>query len=101
MKILSSIAALLALAGGLLHTAPFGTAFTYQGRLNDGGATARGNYDLSFTLHEAATRGASLGTFVLLTAVPVSNGLFTVTINTNNEFGVGAFTGAARFASLE
>ena len=29
-----------------------GTAFSYQGRLNDGGAPAAGNYDLRFTIYD-------------------------------------------------
>ena len=30
-----------------------GTAFTYQGRLNDGGNPANGSYDLRFALYDA------------------------------------------------
>ena len=30
-----------------------GTAFTYQGRLNDGGSPATGNYDLTFALYNS------------------------------------------------
>ena len=33
------------------------TAFTYQGRLTDGGAPANNNYDLQFTLWDAAVAG--------------------------------------------
>ncbi|MCX6926162.1 MAG: hypothetical protein NT154_23585, partial [Verrucomicrobia bacterium] len=35
--------------------APAGTAFTYQGHLNNAGQPAKGNYDLKFTLYDAAT----------------------------------------------
>ena len=38
-----------------------GTAFTYQGRLNDGGAPANGTYDLTFALFDEATGGAQHG----------------------------------------
>ena len=38
-----------------------GTAFTYQGRLNDGGSPASGSYDLTFALFDAATSGNQVG----------------------------------------
>jgi hypothetical protein len=34
-----------------------GTAFTYQGRLNDGANPANGSYDLAFALYDAASGG--------------------------------------------
>ena len=34
------------------------TAFTYQGRLTDGGNPADGSYDLTFKLFDTATAGA-------------------------------------------
>jgi N-acetylneuraminic acid mutarotase len=77
-----------------------GNAFTYQGRLNSDGSPVSGSYDLAFTLFDTATGGASVGNFVLLTAVPVSNGLFTVTLNTHDEFGPTAFNGAARWLEI-
>lgn len=92
---------LLSALSPLLSTCPAqGTAFTYQGRLNSAGTPASGNYDLTFTLFDSPTGGASVGGFVQLTAVPVTNGLFTVTINTNNEFGTTAFNGAARWLEI-
>ena len=39
-----------------------GTAFTYQGQLSDGGAPARGIYDLLFTIYDLATGGSAIGT---------------------------------------
>lgn len=54
------------------------TAFTYQGRLTDGGQPATGTYDLVLTLYSTTNlSGIALGT-VTNTAVPVTNGLFTV-----------------------
>ena len=38
-----------------------GTAFTYQGRLNDGGAPANGSYDLQFILYNAGVGGSQQG----------------------------------------
>ncbi len=66
-----------------------GTAFTYQGRLNDTGQPANGNYDLQFALFDAPTNGNQIGSTVTNLAVGVTNGLFTTLIN----FGPGIFTG--------
>jgi hypothetical protein len=96
-------AALLVLLSTLnpqLSTQAQGTAFTYQGRLNSSGTPTSGNYDLTFTLFDSPSGGASVGNLVLLTAAPVSNGLFTVTLNTNNEFGATAFNGVARWLEI-
>ncbi len=71
------------------------TAFTYQGRLNNAGAPANGIFDLRFSLHDAATNGASIGSLTNA-ATPVSNGLFTVAL----DFGAGAFPGADRWLEL-
>jgi hypothetical protein len=48
--------ALLIAASGQAQT-PQGTAFTYQGRLQDGGSPAGGAYDLRFVLYDAAAGG--------------------------------------------
>src|SRR5262245_50408682 len=61
------------------------TAFTYQGRLDDGGNPANGSYDLTFALCSAASGPTQLGA-VTNTAVAVSNGLFTVTLDFGNQF---------------
>ena len=66
-----------------------GTAFTYQGRLNDGGSPANGNYDLSFTLNNAIVSGTVIAGPITNAAVAVTNGLFTTTI----DFGSGVFIG--------
>jgi hypothetical protein len=62
-----------------------GTAFTYQGRLNDGGSAANGSYDLTFTLFNTNITGSVLG-IVSNNATAVSNGLFTVTLDYGNQF---------------
>src|SRR5579859_5414492 len=70
-----------------------GTAFTYQGRLNDGTNTTRGSYDLVFTVFSASSGGAAVAGPLTNSAVAVSNGLFVATL----DFGVGVFTGAGRW----
>ena len=83
-----SLLALLSLAVAT-HLAAQGTAFTYQGRLADGGSKANGNYDLTFTLFDAVTDGDVIAGPLTNTAVAVSNGLFITTI----DFGAEVFTG--------
>ncbi len=67
-----------------------GTAFTYQGSLQDGGSPANGAYDFQFLLFNAATAGSQVGSTVTLNDVNVVNGLFTVQL----DFG-GVFDGTA------
>lgn len=66
--------------------AAVGTAFTYQGRLNDGSAPANGAYDFEFALFDAAAAGAQIGATVALNNVAVSNGIFTVQLNFGSPF---------------
>ena len=85
---LSSALALLALSfiNPQLSTAHAqGTAFTYQGRLNDGRNQANGNYDLAFTLYGANSSGAIIAGPVTNSATAVSNGLFSTVV----DFGPG------------
>jgi hypothetical protein len=58
-----------------------GTAFTYQGRLNNGGGPANGLYDFQFSLSNAPSGGSQLGVTVTNLAVGVTNGLFTTTLD--------------------
>jgi len=73
-----------------------GTLFTYQGRLNSGANAATGSYDLVFSLYDTNAGGTSLAGPVTNTAVPVTNGLFTVAI----DFGAGVFTGGSNWLSI-
>src|SRR5436190_14200947 len=72
-----------------------GTAFTYQGRLNNSGVPANGVFDLVFAIYDLPT---GMGAFANQTnsATPVTNGLFTVTLN----FGAGIFTGPDRWLEI-
>jgi hypothetical protein len=83
-----------------LAAAPLGAAFTYQGRLEDGREPANNLYDLTFTLHDDPVSVPSVGTYIILSAVPVTNGLFTVELNANGEFGTNAFNGQARWLQI-
>jgi Phage Tail Collar Domain len=65
------------------------TAFTYQGRLNTGTNAANGSYDMTFAVWDANIAGNQIAGPITNSAVAVSNGLFTVTL----DFGAGVFTG--------
>src|SRR2546423_15716547 len=67
-----------------------GTAFTYQGRLTEGGNPANGNYDLTFGLYDTVSGGNIVAAPITNLAVAVNSGLFTVTL----DFGSAAFTGS-------
>jgi trimeric autotransporter adhesin len=95
----NKIILVLALVGALTSplTAAFaqGTAFTYQGRLNDGANLANGSYDLRFALFDAITVGTQQGSLTTNSATAVSNGLFTVTLDFGNQFA-----GASRWLEI-
>ena len=67
-----------------------GTAFTYQGTLEDGGGLASGSYDLLFGLLDESED--QIGASVLVQNVNVVKGVFTVEL----DFGAAAFDGEDR-----
>jgi hypothetical protein len=73
-----------------------GSAFTYQGRLNDGGQPASGNYDLIFSLMDAETNGNSVAPAMATPNTVVQDGYFTVKL----DFGPNAFDGSARWLDI-
>ena len=96
IKLQILIFALATFAGARNVTAQ-GTAFTYQGQLNDGGSPANGSYDLTFTVHATnAPPDTAIAGPLTNTATAVSNGLFTVVL----DFGAGIFTGAPRWLEI-
>src|SRR6185437_7908302 len=73
-----------------------GTAFTYQGSLTDGAGRANGLYDFQFAIYDAISGNALVGAPITNSAVSVSNGLFTTTL----DFGPGVFTGPPRWLDI-
>src|ERR1039457_2502166 len=73
-----------------------GTAFTYQGRLNNSGSSASGSYDLVFTLYNTNASGVAIAGPVTNAAVAVTNGLFTTLV----DFGPGVFTGTSNWLQI-
>ena len=76
--------------------AVIGTAFTYQGRLEENGVPANGSYDFRFTLHSDAAANVPAGSPVTQTRT-VTNGLFSAEL----DFGAAAFDGNARWLEVE
>ena len=96
----STLAALLLLSTFNLQLSTLfaqGTAFTYQGRLNDGPAPANGLYDLNFSVFSVTNGGSPLAGPLTNSAVTVSNGLFTTLL----DFGAAAFPGEERWLEIQ
>src|SRR3990170_3808334 len=102
---IGSLVALAAVAPSRGET-PLGTAFTYQGQLKGAGVPLDGTADFQFTLWDAAgsgnppTGGTQVGGVQATNALPVSAGLFTVTLNNGGEFGASAFIGEQRWLEI-
>ncbi len=100
---------LIMLAGlaGSHRAAAQGTAFAYQGQLQNNGNPASGLYDFEFSLSDASSGGNQIGGTVTNLSVGVTNGLFTTTLDFGSVFngnpvwlaigvcsnGVGSFAG--------
>ena len=67
-----------------------GTAFTYQGRLNDNGNPAHGTYDFRFKLYIDPDGNNQAGGTLLTNGFSLTNGLFMATL----DFGSGFFNGS-------
>jgi hypothetical protein len=93
-RILQSLIA-LALIASVHQAAAQSTTFTYQGRLTDGTNAANGSYDLTFSLFSVSSGPGQVGSIYITSATPVSNGLFTVTL----DFGAN-FPGANRWLEI-
>lgn len=73
-----------------------GTAFTYQGRLQNNGSPASGMYSLQFSLYPSGTGGTPVAGPVTTSGVAVSNGLFTVII----DFGAAVWNGTTNWLQI-
>ncbi|NUQ37467.1 MAG: hypothetical protein HUU23_06635 [Caldilineales bacterium] len=73
--------------------AAVGTAFTYQGRLEQNGSPVSGACDFQFSLWDAATGGTQVGATETKTSVPLSAGYFNAAL----DFGPGSLFGPATF----
>lgn len=96
LQSISALVTALLVLGSIGQLAAQGTAFTYQGQLHDSGAPAEGSYDLRFTIYDLESGGSVVAGPITNSAVLVSNGFFTVTL----DFGAGIFGGASRWLEL-
>ena len=60
LKLIAALALLSALNQQLSTVSAQGTAFTYQGRLNDGADLAGGSFDLKFSLFNVSSGGSAM-----------------------------------------
>jgi len=75
---------------------PLGTGFSYQGRLDEGGVPADGDFDFIFRLFDADMAGSQVGADLIIEDWPVIQGQFTAPL----DFGAGPFAGEARWLEV-
>lgn len=96
-RILSAVLVLFFASFPFTSALAQGTAFTYQGRLNDGANPANGIYDLRFAIYDSSNSpGTLIAGPITDLATPVTNGLFTTTL----DLGLTPFTGADRWLEI-
>ncbi len=78
------------------QAAPLGTAFTYQGQLEDGVGPITDSCDFQFTLWTADVGGTQVDGVAPVGGVSLVDGMFTVVL----DFGPGSFIGEARWLDI-
>jgi hypothetical protein len=79
---------------------PLGSEFTYQGRILKEGVPVNDTCDFEFSLFADAGGVTQIGMTQTIIGVAVTDGLFTVELNSGNEFGPTAFIGDERFLEI-
>jgi hypothetical protein len=74
-----------------------GTAFTYQGRLEDASGPVDGECDFKFSLYGSLSENDQVGTTQDADDVSLTDGNFSVAL----DFGEGVFNGDARYLKIE
>lgn len=74
-----------------------GTAFSYEGQLNNNGSPATGTYNFQFLLYTSSSGGSAVAGPVATNGVTVSNGLFTVLI----DFGASVWNGSTNWLEVD
>jgi hypothetical protein len=87
---------LVVMLTGNIVAASMGTAFSFQGRLQQSGSPANGLYDFQFSLWDAASNGTLVGATQAVVGVTTSNGLFGAQL----DFGSGPLGGSARWLEV-
>jgi hypothetical protein len=86
----------LILICGLHPVVGQGTAFTYQGQLQEGGAAANGLYDFTFWLYNVSSGGTAVAGPVTNAATSVNDGFFAAIV----DFGAGVFDGTSYWLQI-
>src|SRR5215469_6048889 len=89
LRVVCWFAAVILFFAAALNLPAQGNSISYQGRLISSGAAANANYDLRFAVFDAPTNGNVISFTLTNFNVPVSNGLFSVSL----DFGPGVFNG--------
>jgi len=104
-RTISSILLMLTIAPAA-GAVPLGTAFTYQGQLQEGGTPPSGSCDFQFKLFDAPSSasppagGNMVGSDQVITNVAVTDGVFAVLLNDTGQFGPTAFAGENRWLQI-
>src|SRR5205814_3797499 len=72
------------------------TAFSYHGRLTDGGSAANGSFQMQFKLFDSLSGGTQIGSTIADVPVTVNQGTFAVRL----DFGSNALSGANRWVEI-
>ncbi|MBP6692874.1 MAG: hypothetical protein KA162_10600, partial [Xanthomonadales bacterium] len=86
----------LAVAAGSAHAQALGSAFTYQGQLEEAESPATGLYDFQFCVYDVPAGSSPLLCAPEFADLPVDQGLFSVAL----DFGATMFIGQQRFLEL-
>ena len=68
---------------------PPGTAFNYQGRLNDGGHAAKGIFTFKFRLYDQSVGGTQIGGEVEIPATQINDGFFSFDLDFGSVYADG------------
>jgi hypothetical protein len=91
-----SAATLVAVCGAAKAQTAQGTSITYQGQLRFQNGLMSGSADFEFRLFDSDTGGGQVGPTLAASGLALSDGRFAVQL----DFGVSAFTGAARWLEI-
>jgi hypothetical protein len=86
----------LILIGAMDPAAGQGTAFTYQGQLQEGGSPTTGLYDFTFSLYNVSSSGTAVAGPITNAATAVNDGFFAATV----DFGAGVFDGTTYWLQI-
>src|SRR5579871_352482 len=95
-RVLALLALLLTVNVNLSTALAQGTAFTYEGLLQNGTAAQSGTFNFTFTLYNVATLGSPIAGPITIPGVAVKNGAFTVTL----DFGAAVWNGQINWLEI-